>query len=170
MAVKLTKEFTQLEKSAVKLTVTIEGAGEALIEGLPVGTTYEVIEQETTGWRQVGEIVYSDTIRTIAAGDEDTATITNEEIVSIKAKKNWADGKTPYPGTEVELTLSATVPGVVESTSQPASAFSTQVVRMSSILQMGRNSMDCCVITINLLISKLIRMSVPSVWSRTKRK
>ena len=104
-----------LNGSTATFTVVITGAGTATISGIPFDTSYTVVEKTPlpTGWEQVEDAVYSDTgnPKTVATTDAtiDTVTITNTKMTSVKAKKNWADGKTPPPNTIVVLTLKGTV-------------------------------------------------------------
>ena len=93
-----------------KLTVTITGAGSASITEIPAGTTYEVTEPTEnlpTGWHQVGDVVYSDTTKTITANDtSDTVTITNTTTGSIKLKKIMTvDGAAVGGNTEATFTF-----------------------------------------------------------------
>ena len=74
--------------------ITITGAGTAMINGIPYGTTYTVVEETPpAGWAKVGSEVYSDkgTTKTIATTDNpiDTVTVTNREITEVKVIKHW---------------------------------------------------------------------------------
>ncbi len=82
-----------------KITVTVTGTGTATLADIPVGVTYVVTEparDPADGWVQDGEIVYSDTTKTIASHDEDTATVTNKYeatgSVDFKVEKNFNGG------------------------------------------------------------------------------
>ena len=78
-----------------KITVTVTGTGTATLADIPVGVTYVVTEparDPADGWVQDGEIVYSDTTKTIASHDEDTATVTNKyEATDFEVYKIWHD-------------------------------------------------------------------------------
>lgn len=85
--------------NTVTFTVTITGAGEATINGIPNGTTYTVVEQGLTGdWQQVGDTLYSDTTQTVSVSDTtiDFAKVKNTEVTEIKVDKTWyqANGTT----------------------------------------------------------------------------
>ena len=66
-------------------------SGNATITGIPAGTTYTVTEASLPGWQQVGTVAITggDSNVTIGAGETETATITNREVVEIDATKTW---------------------------------------------------------------------------------
>ncbi len=93
-----------------KITVTVTGEGTATISKIPVGTTYTVTEPSDRlpeGWTQDGEIEFSDTTKTIAANDEDTATVTNkyEQTGSLKITKAVTIDNNPISGDMTDQTL-----------------------------------------------------------------
>ena len=82
-----------------KITVTVTGAGTAIISKIPVGTTYIVTEPSETlpeGWTQDGVISYDDSEKVIQAGDSDTVTVKNKYDASTsfapKVKKIFTNG------------------------------------------------------------------------------
>ncbi|MBP5726832.1 MAG: Cna B-type domain-containing protein, partial [Clostridia bacterium] len=84
-------DFT-CEGEIAEFTVTVQGAGMVLIDGIPFDTIYKVNEISTPeGWKQQGESVYSDADKLIMLNDEpmDSVTITNIEITSITVEKAW---------------------------------------------------------------------------------
>lgn len=75
-----------------KLTVAVQGVGTATIDNLPARTKYEVAETSIPdGWKQVGNVAITggDSNQTVTAGETETATITNTEVVDIEATKTW---------------------------------------------------------------------------------
>ena len=111
-------DFT-CEGENAEFTVTIDGPGTVLIDGIPFGTTYEVEEVSLPeGWKQEGAAVYSDEEgKQISLYDEpvDSVTITNIEITSVTAEKVWKkNGETadwPEEVTEVTVALYRSVNG-----------------------------------------------------------
>ena len=103
-------DFT-CEGEHAEFTVTIQGPGTVLIDGIPFGTTYEVEEPFVPeGWKQEGETVYSDEEgKQISLNDEpiDSATITNIEVTSVIAEKAWTLNGEPdeWPGEVTEVTV-----------------------------------------------------------------
>ena len=89
-------------------TVTRRGAGNAVIDGIPFGSTYEVTESSIPiGWKQEGGTVYSDSTQTVTREDTntDTATITNKEITTVTVEKIWmVNGQTAGWQDDAEIT------------------------------------------------------------------
>ena len=89
-------------------TVTRRGAGNAVIDGIPYGSTYEVTESNMPdGWKQEGGTVYSDSTQTVTREDTntDTATITNKEITTVTVEKIWmVNGQTAGWQQDAEIT------------------------------------------------------------------
>jgi len=74
-----------------EVTVTTTGAGDAFVSDLPAGVSYTVTESSVTGWR----ISASQNISgTITAGAQSTATVTNEQLGSLKITKTVKVGDT----------------------------------------------------------------------------
>ena len=73
------------------VTVTTTGAGEALVGDLPAGVSYEVVEAGVAGWHISASQNLSGTI---AAGTQSTATVTNEQLGSLKIAKTVKVGDT----------------------------------------------------------------------------
>lgn len=79
----------------VTFTLTRQGTGTTVIDGIPFGTTYTVTEDENAmpdGWEKDGEEQYSDDPgREVARTDEttDTVTVTNKEVKSVTVEKIW---------------------------------------------------------------------------------
>lgn len=83
--------FTMSGNSA-SFTVTRQGAGSAVVDGIPYGTTYTVTETNIPeGWEQIGGTVYSDSTQEVTRTDTETdqATVTNREITSVSVEKVW---------------------------------------------------------------------------------
>ena len=89
-------------------TVTRRGAGNAVIDGIPYGSTFEVTESSIPdGWKQEGGTVYSDSTQTVTREDTntDTATITNKEITTVTVEKIWkVNGQTAGWQDDAEIT------------------------------------------------------------------
>ncbi len=110
-------DFT-CEGEIAEFTVTIQGPGTVLIDGIPFYTTYEVEETSVPeGWKQDGDVVYGDENKQISLNDDpiDSVTITNIEVTSITAEKTWKkNGETadwPEDVTEVTVGLYSSVNG-----------------------------------------------------------
>lgn len=103
-------DFTCEEENA-EFTVTIEGTGTVLIDGIPFGTTYEVEEINLPdGWKQDGDAVYSDEEgKQVSLEDDplDSVTFTNIEITSISAEKTWKQNgaAVDWPAEVTEITV-----------------------------------------------------------------
>ena len=102
-------DFT-CEGEIAEFTVTIQGLGTVLIDGIPFDTTYEVEESSVPeGWKQEGNAVYNDENKLIALNDNpiDSVTITNIEVTSITAEKTWKkNGETAdWPEDVTEVTV-----------------------------------------------------------------
>ena len=89
-------------------TVTRQGAGNAVIDGIPYGSMYEVTESSIpNGWKQEGGTVYSDSTQTVTREDTntDTATISNKEITTVTVEKVWkVNGQTAVWQENAEIT------------------------------------------------------------------
>ena len=83
-----TPETSVAEDKTVTITMTLAGQGSFTIKDIRVGTTYEVSEDlsGTHGWRQDGEVAYSNSDKTIVRRQLDTATITNKEAQEVDIK------------------------------------------------------------------------------------
>ena len=69
------------ENEVVTFTVTVQGAGTVLIDGIPFGTVYEVTETSVPkGWKQEGTTVYSDQGKIIENPEPDDETGTETEL------------------------------------------------------------------------------------------
>ena len=101
------------EGEVVTFTLTIEGPGAVMIDGIPYGTTYEVEEIFVPeGWKQDGEPVYSDELnKQISYDDErdpvESVTLTNIETTSVTAEKTWKKNgeAAEWPGDITEITV-----------------------------------------------------------------
>ena len=82
-----------LSDRVATFTLTRQGTGTTVIEGIPFGTTYEVTEAAVPGWEKVGTEVYSDQDRKkVERTDEtpDTVTVTNRiNAMEISVEKEW---------------------------------------------------------------------------------
>ena len=110
-------DFT-CEGEIAEFTVTVQGTGMVLIDGIPFSTIYKVEETSVPeGWKQEGETVYSDEDQVIELNDDpvDSATITNIEVTSITAEKVWKKNGTtedwPEEVTAITVGLYSSVNG-----------------------------------------------------------
>ena len=98
----------EMSGNTATFTVTRQGAGSAVIDGIPYGSTYEVTESSIPDdWKQEGGTVYSDSAKTVTREDQttDTATITNKEITAVTVEKIWkVNGKTAEWPDNAEIT------------------------------------------------------------------
>ena len=80
--------------NAVTVQLKVTGAATATIKGIPLGTTYTVTEPTNNmpdGWKQTGEVQYSNNEKTISSVDcTDEATITNKKV-DFEFFKKWLD-------------------------------------------------------------------------------
>ncbi len=130
-----------LSGNTATFTVAITGAGTATIGGIPFETSYTVVEKTPlpTGWRQVGDPVYSDTgtPKKVATTDTtiDTVTITNEQVTSKYATKTWngdENDKNLRPES-ITFTLVATVSGTALTPEQLTAEEITTIERPASV-------------------------------------
>ena len=95
----------------VTITMTLAGRGSFTIKDITPGTKYVVSEDtsEAPSWRQVGDVDYSNSNKTIVKQQLDTATVTNEEPkIDIPVEKLWVDdenhsGETDWWPTDVTV-------------------------------------------------------------------
>ncbi|MCD7893594.1 MAG: Cna B-type domain-containing protein [Erysipelotrichaceae bacterium] len=77
-------------------------AGQTItIAGLPVGTTYSITENETTGYENVTTDNTSGTIST----SESSVTFTNKAITEVKVTKAWNDNSKSHTSDEIIVKL-----------------------------------------------------------------
>lgn len=101
------------EGEIATFTLTIQGPGAVMMDGIPYGTTYEVEEISVPdGWKQDGEPVYSDEQNKQISFDDETdpvesVTFTNIETTFVTAEKTWKkNGEiTEWPESITEITV-----------------------------------------------------------------
>lgn len=92
-----------------KITVTVTGTGTATITDIPAGTKYTVTEPTAnipSGWKQDGEVAITggNADKTIAAGETETATVTNTPT-QFEFNKVWKDENgTGYKTWQTDIT------------------------------------------------------------------
>ena len=121
-----TPETSIADNKTVTITMTLAGRGSFTIKDIRVGTTYEVSEDlsGTHGWRQDGEVAYSNSDKTIVKRQMDTAMITNKEAqdedgalkISKIVKVNGGNaGASQYDLVDGEYTFTITGPTAAEA-------------------------------------------------------
>ncbi len=103
---------TIADDNTVTITMKLAGRGSFTIRDIKPGTTYEVAEDVSyaPGWRQQGEVGYSNSEKTIDRRQMDSATVTNEEVdTSLSIKKvfdgDLAESLTPEQKQRVTFTV-----------------------------------------------------------------
>ena len=91
-----------------------------LIENIPAGTTYTVVETDKSGWREVSKVYTDDstdsdnTAQKIASGETDKVTITNAKTADLVLNEVLLNGKATHSDDKFTFTVTFVSPDDVE--------------------------------------------------------